>query len=558
MNPSLIHQFRSPITSIRLPDKFTYPFHYDPHPLCIVAVEELQDYLSTETKWRDYFSSEDDENSQTGKMFGILIVKNQFDELCYLRAFSGKLDDQNHHTGFVPPVFDMLEEGGFFKRDLAKITDYGHRISDLRSNPQIELLRAERDQIHNQAELAIKHYRAEMIEAKKRRKQQRVSAKSYLTPLAYEQLKYKLAQQSIDYKNKLKALTQEWQDKLEQIDRPLAQLTSAISELKVRRKEASCLLQNKLFEQYQFLNQQGESKNLITLFEDTAQRIPPAGAGECAAPKLLQYAFQNGLRPVAMAEFWWGVSPQSEVRKHKQFYPACQGKCQPILTHMLDGIAMDTNPLLNNPAVDKSIEIIYQDDVMVIINKPSGLLSVPGKSIDDSVYSRMKLAFPHANSPLIVHRLDMSTSGLMVIALTKQAHQFLQKQFINRTVDKRYVADLDGILLADKGTISLPLRVDLDDRPRQLVCYDYGRHAETDWKIISRTATSTRVYFYPKTGRTHQLRVHAAHTLGLNTAIVGDDLYGNKADRLHLHAESLTLIHPIDRTQHTYQINPSF
>lgn len=259
-----------------------------------------------------------------------------------------------------------------------------------------------------------------------------------------------------------------------------------------------------------------------------------------------------------MAEFWWGASPKSEIRKHQNFYPACQGKCQPILEHMLEGISMDDNPLLTNPAQGKSIDIIYQDEVMLVINKPAEFLSVPGKNIEDSVYLRIKQSFPKAMGPLIIHRLDMATSGLMVIALSKEAHKELQKQFIKRTVKKRYVALLAGLIKEDSGTIDLPLRVDLDDRPRQLVCYEHGRHARTEWQVIERKNNQTKVYFYPVTGRTHQLRVHSAHIKGLNTPIVGDDLYGNKNTRLHLHAETLELKHPMTKELMHFQINAQF
>ena len=259
-----------------------------------------------------------------------------------------------------------------------------------------------------------------------------------------------------------------------------------------------------------------------------------------------------------MAEFWWGTSPKSEIRHHGQFYGACQGKCKPILTHMLQGLTVEANPLLNNPGRDKQLEFVYQDDVMAVINKPSGLLSVPGKQIQDCVVSRLRMLFPEASGPLIVHRLDMSTSGLMVIALNKQAHKKLQQQFVQRTVKKRYVAILDGELKQKTGLVDLPLRVDLEDRPRQLVCYDYGKPAQTKWQAIEYLQGKTKVYFYPVSGRTHQLRVHSAHNMGLSMPILGDDLYGQKANRLHLHAEMLELEHPKTKTRMTFQVDADF
>ena len=260
-----------------------------------------------------------------------------------------------------------------------------------------------------------------------------------------------------------------------------------------------------------------------------------------------------------MAEFWWGQSPKSEVRKHKHFYPSCKSKCEPILLgHMLEGIEMDNNPFLENPAEGKDISVIFEDDFLAVINKPAEFLSVPGKEIQDSVYQRVKLMYPDAAGPLIVHRLDMSTSGLMLIAKTEKVYVMLQHQFIKRTVKKCYEALLDGILNEKEGVIELPLRVDLDDRPRQLVCYEYGKPAKTKWETVADENGKTRVHFYPITGRTHQLRVHASHPLGLNTPIVGDDLYGEKANRLHLHAKSLTFIHPITKEVITLEVNAEF
>jgi tRNA pseudouridine32 synthase/23S rRNA pseudouridine746 synthase len=260
-----------------------------------------------------------------------------------------------------------------------------------------------------------------------------------------------------------------------------------------------------------------------------------------------------------MAEFWWGQSPKSEIRKHKQFYPACKSKCEPILlSHMLKSIEIEANPFHENPAEGKDIEIVYEDEVLAIINKPAEFLSVPGKIISDSVYERVKKIYPKATGPLIVHRLDMSTSGLMLIAKNEETYVKLQSQFIKRTIKKRYVALLDGVLEANEGFIDLPLRVDLDDRPRQLVCYEHGKQAQTKWEVIEIKDDKTRVYFYPITGRTHQLRVHSSHEMGLKTPIVGDDLYGKKENRLHLHAEQITFFHPISMEEISIQKNAPF
>ena len=259
-----------------------------------------------------------------------------------------------------------------------------------------------------------------------------------------------------------------------------------------------------------------------------------------------------------MAEFWWGESPNSAIRKHKNYYHACKSRCKPILNHMLKGIKMDANLLLVNLAEKQDLEIIYEDAALIVVNKPTEFLSVPGKDIADSVYTRIKKKFPDATGPLIVHRLDMSTSGIMVLTKTKEANTILQSQFINRTIKKRYVALLDGNVIEDKGSIKLPLRVDLEDRPKQLVDFKFGKNAETKWEIIKRENNKTSVYFYPITGRTHQLRVHAAHKDGLNAPIIGDDLYGKKENRLHLHAEFIEFSHPKTNKIISFSVAPDF
>jgi len=555
---NLFTPFKAAITSYSLPERFTYPFYYQPHPLCELAMQQLQQHLATQVYWQHNFGLEGDTDSANGKMFGILVVKNSDGELGYLSAFSGKLADSNHLPGFVPPVFDMLAEDSFFLVGQQQLNKLTGQLKQLEANPEIAVLQQQLAAEQTACDQQIALHRATMIEQRKVRKQQRTAGQNSLNAAEFELLKNELAQQSIQLKNELRDLTVYWQQQVEKATLKLQQLTDVIDDIKQQRKSLSVDLQQQLFASYQFLNSSGEQRNLAELFLQTAQLTPPAGAGECAAPKLLHYAFKHGLTPVALAEFWWGISPKSQIRQHKNVYGACLGKCQPILEHMLQGIELDDNPLLTNPAAGKTIDIVYQDEQMVVINKPAEFLSVPGKNINDSIYVRMQQAFPDAKGPLIVHRLDMSTSGLMVIALNKQAHQNLQKQFINRTVEKRYVALLDGELNEQQGMIRLPLRVDLDDRPRQLVCYEYGRIAETRWQLISTDNKQSKVYFYPKTGRTHQLRVHAAHIKGLNTAIVGDDLYGSKANRLHLHAESLTLDQPVTKQRLHFQLDADF
>lgn len=548
--------FTSSITGIKLPKKFTYPFYYDPHPLCELAAKELQDYLTSQTDWEHNFGlNPQKEGTPLGKMFGVLVVENQNQELGYLAAVSGKLAATNEHQVFVPPVFDMLHQGSYFLKEEEKLNQINLEIETLEQNQTYKKLQAayKKELVESQEDIAAKRLQGK--EAKINRDQRRQKGKQHLSTEAHQELCEVLAKESLESKYFLNNVIRYWEHRLAAAQNAVSVYDDRLNELKAERKEKSGNLQNFLFEQYQFLNADGKVKNLLNLFEN---QKPPAGAGECAAPKLLQYAFEKKLKPIAMAEFWWGQSPNTEIRKHQHFYPACQGKCKPILTHMLKGLEVDTNPLLQNPAVGKEIEIVFEDDVMLIVNKPAEFLSVPGIVIQDSVYSRIKKQYPEATGALIVHRLDMSTSGLLILAKTKEANKQLQEQFISKSIKKRYVAVLDGMIEGNKGKISLPLRVDLDDRPRQLVCFEHGKPATTYWEKIDEKDGKTRVYLYPISGRTHQLRVHTSHILGLNTAIVGDDLYGSKADRLHLHAESIEFTHPTSLEKMRIKIAPEF
>ncbi|WP_396176142.1 pseudouridine synthase [Flavobacterium sp.] len=541
-HPAHLIAFQKPISGVNLPEKFTFPFFYEPHELSKMAAAELQEYLASQTDWEHNFGLQKGQKGLViGKMFGVLVVQNQIGTIGYLAAFSGKLADSNEHTHFVPPVFDMLQQDGFFKQEEKILNDYNRRIEALENNPEFiqcqyelasTLLLAEKDKAEKKELSKQNKIRRDALREKAERELDFESSKS---------LQKSLSKESQLESIQLKQMNHFWNQEIAKAQQKVAEFQSKINQLKEERKAKSAALQQKLFEQYSFLNQYGVSKSLAAIFEDN----PPASAGECAAPKLLQYAFTHQLKPIAMAEFWWGQSPKSEIRKHGHFYPACTGKCKPILAHMLEGIAMDENPLIQNPAEGKELTFLYDDDYLSVVHKPAEFLSVPGKSIQDSVYSRYKEKFPEATGPLIVHRLDMSTSGILVLAKTTEVYLNLQAQFMKRTVQKRYVALLSGIIAQDSGEINLPLRVDLDNRPNQLVCYQHGKPAKTQWNVIERRENTTLVHFHPITGRTHQLRVHAAHPEGLNTPIVGDDLYGTKADRLYLHAELIRFWHPV-------------
>lgn len=545
MQNQFFQPFSTDISGISLPEKFTFPFYYQPHPLSEIAATALQNYLESQTNFDHNFGLDATQNGLViGKMFGVLVCQNEKGELGYLWAFSGKLANENHHDYFVPTVFDMLVDNSFFRKEEALLNAYNRKIENLEISEEYlnELENFKKTKI--QAETELQNQKIRIKEQKLLRDERRIQIEHTLNEEELLEFNDQLAEESKKESILLKKMTKYWKLTLQTLEEKGLVLSNELTQLKEERKAKSAALQQKLFAEYSFFNQYKEKKSLGEIFNNN----PPAGAGECAAPKLLHYAFQHNLKPICMAEFWWGQSPNSEVRQHKQFYPSCKSKCEPILMgHMLHDLEMEENPFIMNHAEGKDIEIVYEDEVILVINKPTEFLSVPGKTISDSVYARIKEKYPDATGPLIVHRLDMSTSGIMLIAKNEATAVQLQSQFINRTIKKRYVALLDGLLEKSHGYIDLPLRVDLDDRPRQLVCYEHGKTAQTKWKTLEVKNGKTKVHFYPITGRTHQLRVHASHNLGLYTPIVGDDLYGTKADRLHLHAEWIQFEHPITK-----------
>lgn len=529
----MLHRFTTSITDIPLPERFTYPFCYTPHPLCILAAKEVQSYLTRQTAWKDEL--------RQGKMFGVLIVQTEHGETGYLAAFSGILAGKNLHPFFVPPVYDLLQPQGFFKIEEENISSINRNIRQLENDKAYAALSAELARTIQSAENILATAKAQLKEAKTAREQRRKEKE------LNAQEEAELIRESQFQKAEYKRLERSWKARITTLQTQTEDWERRISALKSERKTRSAALQQKLFEQFGMLNYRGEVKNLCEIFGQTVHKTPPAGAGECAAPKLLQQAYLHGWEPIAMAEFWWGDSPKTEIRHHGHYYPACKGKCEPILQHMLQGLQVEENPMLKRMQVpSKNLEIVYEDPWLSVINKPAGMLSVPGKEDAVSVYSLMREQYPEADGPLTVHRLDMATSGLMLIAKTKRVHQNLQAQFKNRLVRKRYVALLEGIVPKDKGTVDLPLCLNPLDRPRQMVHTEHGKPAITDYQVLERLdGKRTRIAFYPRTGRTHQLRIHAAHPLGLHCPIIGDELYGEKADRLYLHAEYLEFTHPI-------------
>ena len=543
------HTFTSATKGIILPTKFTFPFYYEPHPLSEIAAKELQAYLTQQNDWTHNFglNPDKDKGMIIGKMFGVLVVKNQKGELGWIAAFSGKLADENHHSFFVPPVFDILQKDGFFKVGEEELNALNKEIEAREKSEQYAILKLQSEAAANRFQEALAQEKQKLKSEKEKRDAFRTHVLPQLSNKEKVAEEERLRQESVGQQLAFKRIKKALQETKEAAEKAFFDY---IEPLKKERAEKSALLQQEIFEKYTFLNRYHQERSLLSIFKETVFQTPPAGAGECAAPKLLQYAFLNNLEPICMAEFWWGQSPVSEIRVHGNYYPACRGKCEPILSHMLQGILLDENPMQIQATVGE-LELIYEDEQLVVVNKPAELLSVPGKELKDSVYERMRQLYPNADGPLMVHRLDMSTSGILLVAKTFSVYKHLQRQFIQHTVKKRYVALLNGIVEKDKGIIDLPLRLDIDDRPRQMVCFEHGKPAFTHFEVIERKEGKTRVYFYPQTGRTHQLRVHSAHVLGLNAPIVGDDLYGTKANRLHLHAEQITFVHPVTKQEMT-------
>lgn len=525
--PSALHLFKNAPEESALPQRFTFPFRYEPHPLAATAAKEVQRYLENMTEWKDELDQ--------GKMFGVLIVR-QNTRIGFLAAYSGILKGRNDHPYFVPPVYDLLQTDGFFKSGEEQISAINRQINSLEKGTERITLQNRLSGLISQKDRQLETLKAEMKAAKAKRDALRSTLNDETQTAA-------LTKESQFQKAEYKRTEKYWKEQIEAIQEELRCIDAKAEALKEERKQRSYALQQRIFSSFLMRNARGETQDLYTIFQEYRQSMPPAGAGECAAPKLLQYAYLHNLHPLAMAEFWWGNSPKTELRRHGYFYPACKSKCEPILSFMLQGLDVDPNPITEKATGTGEPDIIYEDEWMVAVNKPEGMCSVPGKEDIPSVYSWAKEHFPSADGPLIVHRLDMDTSGVLLIAKSKEAHFQLQKMFESRRIKKRYIALLNGTIAPDNGFIRLPLCPDPYDRPRQVVNAVAGKPAVTRFQVLSRSNGHTRIAFFPETGRTHQLRVHAAHHDGLNAPIVGDALYGILSDRLYLHAEELVFRH---------------
>ena len=531
---------------------FPNPFYYEPSPLARLAVALLQQSLP---------------ELKEGKMFGVLIVEYG-GKLGYLQAYSGQLEGISDDS-FVPLVFDYLQPNGYFKIQEAEITALNHEIEVLKQSDDYEKAIKKIANLKVEAQQVVAEAQQKMVIAKRLRDERRKEK-----AIVSEDEQREMIRESQYMKAELHRTKKRYAALLQAAEAEVEAYNRKIAELKSTRKRKSDQLQRWLFSQFTFLNAQGERSDLLSIFRnyyllhspksvlathyaamgEQITLFPPSGTGECCEPKLLQYAFVHGMRPVEMAMFWWGEPPKTEIRQHGQFYPACNGKCKPLLTWMLKGMNVAANAL--EAESKQSIDIVYEDRDLAVIVKPSGMLTVPGRSKKQSVETILRQRWNDNDTPIIVHRLDMATSGLLVVARNKEAHKHLQAQFKAKMVRKRYIALLDATVLnrvglPSEGTISLPLCADELDRPRQMVDRNKGKTAITHYKIVGKTplhdsyySEAVKVELRPETGRTHQLRVHCAHSEGLACPILGDTLYGKRADRLYLHAEYLEFTHP--------------
>ena len=528
--------------AMELPQRFTCPFCYEPHPLALMAAKRVQQYVASRDDWADELSA--------GKMLGVLVVRSEDSQLGYLAAFSGNLAGSVRHDYFVPPVYDLLDPQGEFKQGEAQITAINHELERMEQSPELADIRRRESLARQEQADEIGDFKALMARHKLERDERR--QRGNLTPEDQEAL----LNQSRYEKAELKRIRQRHEAKISGIVEEMDVFCRNMAAMRARRKAMSEALQERIFRLFVVSNARGERRDLVEVFKPLGT-LPPAGAGECCAPRLLNYAYANHLLPVCMAEFWWGASPVGEVRHHGHFYPACRSKCKPILDFMLQGLDVEDNPL-EQPMGDAGLDIIYDDQWLTVVNKPSGMLTVPGKALEDSLLTRYQAAHPEATGPIVVHRLDQETSGLVLFAKDKASHKALQQQFENHTISKRYIALLDGVVQQDEGVIDLPIRPDVDDRPRQRVDHEHGKPAVTRYRVLERRGPVTRIELEPLTGRTHQLRVHASHPLGLNSPIVGDRLYGTASSRLMLHAQSITFTHPATGRELSVEAPPEF
>ena len=538
----MLHRFTTSITDIPLPERFTYPFCYTPHPLCILAAKEVQSYLTRQTAWKDEL--------RQGKMFGVLIVQTEHGETGYLAAFSGILAGKNLHPFFVPPVYDLLQPQGFFKIEEENISSINRNIRQLENDKAYAALSAELARTIQSAENILATAKAQLKEAKTAREQCRKEKE------LNAQEEAELIRESQFQKAEYKRLERSWKARITTLQTQTEDWERRISALKSERKTRSAALQQKLFEQFGMLNYRGELKNLCEIFGQTVHKTPPAGAGECAAPKLLQQAYLHGWKPIAMAEFWWGDSPKTEIRHHGHYYPACKGKCEPILQHMLQGLQVEENPMLKRMQVpSKNLEIVYEDPWLSVINKPAGIPTIPSLRHPEKTLANALIHYYNeheiASTIHFVNRLDRDTSGLLMVAKYRHIHHLLTKDV--KQIKRKYYTLVKGVMEKNSGTVHAPIARESEGNVRRCVRAD-GDDSITHYQVLEVWEKLTLVECELETGRTHQIRVHMNY---LGHPLVGDTLYDEFALELEeghlLHSYELSFTHPITKERHLFQ-----
>ena len=526
-------------TTILPPSRMNNPLNYTPHPLCVMAAEEVRRMVRENA----VMSSE---TRKSGKMFGVLVVETPDGNTGYLAAYSGQIAGRSNWDGFVPAVFDYLQDGGYFKTCEAEITAINKQVRLMETSEERRRLLTHLDETIAKAASEEQAYKTLMHESKARRDSERAAGD--VTP----EREAEMTRESQFQKAELRRMRRRNADTIAMAREACHRYDTSISLLKQKRRTMSDRLQEWLFHHFVMLNEDGDSRSLTDIFRTSLSASPPAGAGECCEPRLLQYAFSHAMTPKCMAMFWIGASPEGEIRHEQTYYPACRSKCKPILEWMLGKDIVKDDTFITQHNGD-NLNIIYQDSDIIVVDKPAGMLSVPGKNDAPSVLSLLQRKMEDNIFP--VHRLDMDTSGLMVFVRNKKAQRNLQRQFETHSIVKRYIALLERKPDSEHGTISLPLSPDMADRPRQMVDYRHGKQALTHYRLCTSPSTPMRRQFLtvgdnlvelsPLTGRTHQLRVHCAHPDGLASPIVGDRLYGTtNHPRLCLHAEYLEFRHP--------------
>lgn len=524
------------------------PFDYIPDEACRTAFSELVLMLN----------AIEDANLirelEAGKMLGVLLASDAKGRIHTLYAFSGQLGNYGfYYPGFVGPVFDYLKPDGYFKRQEANILQQSNEIHRFEE----ETLSKAKKEFQEEEERLIyevEAYRNQCHLSRLNRKRIRASGD------IDEAQQLAMIQQSQFEKAELHRKKKSISDKLAPLREKMDNALKTLEAMKEKRRKDSEDLQHWLFDNFKLLNARGTQKSLTEIFANTSMKIPPSGAGECCAPKLLQTAYLQRLLPLSIAEYWYGKSKNGEIRLHGKHYPACRGKCLPVLGWMMQGL--DIHPPFNCEQSVTGIfkpTILFENEWFCVINKPSGMLSVPGKGYAMSVQKWLEEKYGLECNVKLVHRLDQDTSGLLIAAFGDISYKLLQKQFALRKMRKTYIAELDGDYIEKnipkRGRISLPLSHNWIDRPRQRIDFEMGKEAITDYEFVNVAKGFSRVKFYPLTGRTHQLRVHSASEYGLGMPIVGDRLYGEagKKGALRLHAQKIEFTFPLNGHNYSFE-----